>query len=88
MKSLKPTTEYCRHLDVLDWVKDATGLDDGCPRESGTNPTPPPTPSPTTQPPVVIGGCSTVGGDDPNKECVFPFTFGGVTYNECTNQVC
>ena len=68
---------------MLDWVKEATGLDDGCPRESDSNPTP----APTTQPPVVVGGCVTVGGDDPNKACVFPFTFGGVTYNECTNQV-
>ena len=28
--------------------------------------------------------CKTVGGADPGKPCVFPFTFEGVTYTECT----
>ena len=26
----------------------------------------------------------TVGGPDPDKQCVFPFIFSGVTYYECT----
>ena len=25
-----------------------------------------------------------MGGADPGKSCVFPFTTGGVTYTECT----
>ena len=28
-------------------------------------------------------GCVTVSGDDTGSSCVFPFTIGGVTYNEC-----
>jgi len=28
--------------------------------------------------------CVTVGGPSPNKKCIFPFTHGGVVYNECT----
>ena len=28
-------------------------------------------------------GCMTVDGQDPNTECVFPFNFGGVTYDGC-----
>ena len=60
--------------DVLDWVRNMTGSQEGCPKECPEAGCP------------VVGGCSTVGGDDPNKECVFPFIFGGVTYNECTNQ--
>ena len=27
--------------------------------------------------------CVTQGGADPGKECVFPFKFGTLTYNEC-----
>ena len=68
-------------VDVLDWVKESTGLTEGCPKET----TAPTTAPPTTAPPVCTG-CCTVGGDDPNKKCVFPFIFAGVTYNECTDQ--
>ena len=28
--------------------------------------------------------CKTTTGPDQNKPCVFPFTFSGVTYTECT----
>ena len=28
--------------------------------------------------------CTTVGGADPGKSCVFPFIAGGVTFTECT----
>ena len=28
--------------------------------------------------------CVTVGGDDPVKECAFPFTRNGVTHDDCT----
>jgi len=28
--------------------------------------------------------CVTVGGPSSNKQCIFPFTHGGVVYNECT----
>merc|ERR1712066_366954 len=31
-----------------------------------------------------MGGCYTTGGPDPNKECIFPFRFKGVTYYSCT----
>jgi len=73
---------------VLDWVKSTTGSEDGCPRDcpsSGCPPPPPPPPPSTAAPPpvTVTTGCRTVSGEDPNKECVFPFGFGGVTYNEC-----
>ena len=31
--------------------------------------------------------CKTLpGSDDPNRPCVFPFTFAGVTYNGCTKD--
>ena len=65
--------------DVLDWVKGVTGSQDGCPRDT-TNPPPPPPPPASTQAP---SGCMTVSGGDPNQQCVFPFSFGGVTYNGC-----
>ena len=29
--------------------------------------------------------CFTVGGKDPGKQCVFPFTQSGITYQSCTN---
>ena len=28
-------------------------------------------------------GCITSGGASPNSLCIFPFKFGGKTYNEC-----
>ena len=42
----------------------------------------------TTLPGAVAGGiCKTLpGSDDPNRPCVFPFTFDGVTYNGCTKD--
>ena len=30
--------------------------------------------------------CTTVGGADPGKNCVFPFKLGGAVYSECTLQ--
>ena len=30
--------------------------------------------------------CSTTSGEDPNKPCVFPFIFKGITYNWCTKD--
>ena len=27
----------------------------------------------------------TVSGADPNKPCIFPFKFDGITWNTCTN---
>ena len=71
-------------------------LGEGCfispppPRPTPPPPTttrpPPPTPPPPTPPPPPpsAGSCITVGGADPNKQCVFPFQFGGDTYNDCT----
>ena len=44
---------------------------------------PPPTPPPPTPPPPG-GTCVTVGGPASGRPCVFPFRFGGVTYNQCT----
>ena len=32
-------------------------------------------------------GCVTVRGPAVNKQCVFPFEFRGVTYNECTFEL-
>ena len=52
-----------------------------CPEIGGPSP-PPPTPPPPTPPPPSI--CVTESGPDPNKPCIFPFEFGGTTYNECT----
>ena len=28
--------------------------------------------------------CHTNGGADPSAQCIFPFTFGGIEYFECT----
>ena len=59
-------------------MKSTTGSVE-CPRTSSpppvttTAPPPPPPPPPPT-------GCTTVSGE----ACVFPFNFGGETYNACT----
>ena len=29
--------------------------------------------------------CETNGGDDANQQCVFPFSYEGVTYEHCTS---
>ena len=29
--------------------------------------------------------CETNGGDDANQQCVFPFSYEGVTYEDCTS---
>ena len=28
--------------------------------------------------------CTTTSGDDPDKPCIFPFKFRGITHNNCT----
>ena len=28
--------------------------------------------------------CKTIGGEDENKQCIFPFTYDGVKYTACT----
>ena len=33
---------------------------------------------------TVVHNCKTVGGRDPGANCVFPFTYEGVVYTECT----
>ena len=32
-----------------------------------------------------ISVCETNGGDDANQQCVFPFSYEGVTYEHCTS---
>ena len=33
---------------------------------------------------IEFDDCHTNGGADPSAQCIFPFTFGGIEYFECT----
>ena len=36
--------------------------------------------------PLGSSRCTTTSGPDPNKLCIFPFKFRGITYNSCTTN--
>merc|ERR1712215_602708 len=43
-----------------------------------------PPPGQTTITTTKPAGCKTIGGDDPGKSCIFPFSFNGRIYRGCT----